>query len=167
MDGKIVELYAPDYLERKRKKNRIGGRLLVLLGLAGLAVCVGLCIGVTTENSYRRMLWTVVTSTVTGWIVIYFYVFGYRAAKREIAHAEHLDGAERTVLCGSVTFAPKAQRIRGSIRVRQLTVRTPEGERTVNINASRAGELQRAGSRLRLWIAHGYVTAYEVCHEDH
>ena len=71
MDG-IIELYAPEYLERKRKRNRLLGRVLILLALTGLGVCVALCIGVNTENSYRRMLWTIITSTVTGWIVIYF-----------------------------------------------------------------------------------------------
>lgn len=164
MDG-IIELYAPEYLERKRKRNRLLGRMLILLALAGLGVCVALCIGVNTENSYRRMLWTIITSTVTGWIVIYIYVFGYRAAKREIAHGEHLQGEERKLLSGPVTFSPKARRIRSSIRVRDVFVQTPEGERTALINAARVKELERAGNPLRLWTAHGYVTAYEVNHE--
>ncbi len=167
MEGEIVELYSSQYLERKRKTNRIRGRLLLALILAGLAVCVSLCIGVTTENTYRRMLWTIVTSTLTGWVAIYLYVFGYRAAKREIAHGEHLQGEERTSLTGTVSFSPKAKRIRGSIRVRDVIVKTAGGERTVLINAARVRELERAGKRLRLWIARGYVTAYEVEHEIH
>ncbi len=166
MDGEIIELFSPEYLDRKRKRNRRFAWMLLLLALLGLGFCVGLCIGVNTENTYRRMLWTIGVSALTGWIVIYFYVFGYRAAKREIVHGEHLQDAERETLEGEVEVSKLAYRIRGSVNVRKVTVKTWNGSRTVNICASRGRELAAAGKRLRLWLAHGYVTAYEVRHEN-
>lgn len=165
MDGEIIELYAPEYLEKKRKNNRNLRRLLMLLALAGIGACIPFCLGVNTENSIRRMIWTVAISAVTGWVIIYVYIFTYRAAKREIVHGEHLQDGERTTLEGEIEVSKLAYRIRGSVNVRKVTVKTENGIKTVNVCATRGKELSAAGKRLRLWLAHGYVAAYEVQHE--
>lgn len=166
MNGEIIELYAPEYLNRKREKNRKLLWFLALLALVGIGVCIALCIGVNTKNSIRRMLWTIAVSALTGWIIIYYYVYSYRATKREIVHGMHLQEGERTTLEGEIEVSKLAYRIRGSVNIRKVTVQTDGGSRTVNICATRGKELSAAGKRLKLWISHGYVAAYEVQHES-
>ena len=165
MGEKVIELYSPAFLEKQKKQNRLRRKLIVTFALLGLAACVILCIGVNTENCIRRMIAVFCISVLTGWILIYRYLFCYRTVKREIAHGENLNTDDRRVLCGVVTVEKQAYRIRNSINFRKVLVDTAEGREVVNINASRSRELQKAGNPLKLYIAHSYVAAFEVYDE--
>ena len=161
-----MELYAPEYLNTLRRKNhRLRTALTVLSGLA-LLVCIGLCIGVNTANARPRLLWILAVNLVVGWFVIYQAVCRYRPARRELAHGEHLNKAERETLTGTVEDTGTVVRIRNSVNARKLRVKTGTQTVTVNINNARAGEVLGAGNPLTLYLAHGFVTAWEVHHAD-
>ena len=162
MESRVIELYSPAYLDRLRKLNKIRKNLLLILIIGGLAACIVLCTQVNTKNSLSMMFWVMGISTVTGWLAIYLYLFGYRASKREILHGENLSDGKRETVTGTVEYPKIAYRIQNSINVRKLKVETEKGPVTVNINSTRSRELQKAGKRLKLYLVHGYVTAYEV-----
>ena len=127
----IVELYSEACLSKLRRKNQIRKRVLIALSLAGLAACAALCFGVNTANAESRKRLVTGLSILIGWVVIYAYIFGYRAAKREIAHGENLAGEPRECVCGTVEDAKQIVRIRNSITARRLKVKSAEGERIV------------------------------------
>lgn len=163
-DG-VIELYSPGIVQGLQQKNKRLSRVLLAISWGALAVCVALCFLTNTRNIYRMMGLCMAITVAAGWIVLYFYIFGIRKTKRTIAHAEHLQG-QREKLTGDVTVDSVRIRIRGSIQVSKVRVRTETGERVCNINADCAEQLRRAGQRLTLYVVHGYVAAYEVCHES-
>lgn len=167
MTERIIELYAPSALERMRRQKKALGIFLLAFAAMALAACILLCVKTNTRNIHVTMRWTILTSIVAGWIVIYFYVFGYRQKKREIAHGENVNHGERETLRGRVEITKQWVRIRDSITVRKVIVHMGSRERTVNLNSTRVRQLQKAGENLILYVSHGYVTAYEVDHESH
>jgi hypothetical protein len=166
LENQIHELYSRDYLEDQKKKNQIRKRILIAFALLSLAVCIGLCFGITTRNAVSRKIAVMVCSTVSGWIFIYLYLYSYRQKKHEISHGESLDGQERKTVTGRVENAKQIVRLRNSITIRKLRVHTSDGVETVNICDSRSREVLNAGHPLKLYLSLGYVTAWEVVHEN-
>lgn len=163
MSGQIVSLYSQERRVRLTRKIKALRILLWLLAAAALTACVVLTCCANTANSSVMMLWTMGISTVAGWIVLYLAIFCVGEWKKELAHASHIMEAEQEAVTGTVRVDPRWMRIRKSITVRKVFVRTPEGERQFLVNAARAEELRTAGERLTVYVSHGYVAAYEVC----
>lgn len=159
---KTTELYGEAYVARTERNNRIWTVLTCVLALGCLAVCVGLCAGLTTANANRTQLLVTAVSAVGGWIVIFLLSCVVLPAKRELAHLKTLQGEPRERLVGQVT--PEAQRlaIRRSITVQRLRVETDEGPRRVSVNVRALRRLPKLPAQLTLYTAHGYVVAWEV-----
>lgn len=163
MPGQIVSLYPQERLMQLKRKIKTLRIFCWVLAAAALTACVVLTCCANTANSSVMMLWTMGISTAAGWIVLYLAIFCVGAGKRELAHASHLLDGEQEAVTGTVRVDLRRMRIRKSITVQKVFVRTPEGERQFLVNAARAGELRGAGERLTLYVSHGYVAAYEVC----
>ena len=164
----VISLFPPEYLEKLKKRIRIRSTALWILGAAALAVCVTFCCIAGTATYRPLMFWTVGVSTVTGWIIIYQYVFCVRQAKRELAHAVNLgDPEEWEPVEGVMELTKQFFRIRGTVNMRRVKVKTEEEERTLNVCASRSRLLERVGSEVTLYVSHGYIAGYEVRHEVH
>ena len=163
MPGQLVSLYPPERIIQLKWKIKALRILLWVLAAAALTACVVLTCCANTANSSVMMLWTMGISTVAGWIVLYLAIFGVGERKKELAHASHLMEGEQQAVTGTVRVDPQRMRLRKSITVQKVFVRTPEGERSFLVNAARAEELRRAGENLTLCVSHGYVAAYEVC----
>lgn len=163
MSGQIVSLYSQERRVRLTRKVKTLRLLLWGLAAAALTACVVLTCCANTANSSVMMLWTMGISTVAGWIVLYLAIFCVGEWKKELAHASHIMEAEQEAVTGTVLVDPCRMKLRKSISVRKVFVRTPEGEQSFLVNAARAEELRRAGERLTVYVSHGYVAAYEVC----
>lgn len=163
MPNQIVSLYPPERLARLEQRVRRLRVILWVLAAVGLTACVLLTCFSNTANSSAMMLRTMAVSILVGWVVIYLAIFGVGDGKKELSHAAHLADDEPQTVTGTVRVDPRRFRIRKSITVQKVFVRTETGERSFLVNASRAGELSRAGERLTLFVRHGYVAAYEVC----
>ena len=163
MPGQLVSLYPPERIIQLKWKIKALRILLWVLAAAALTACVVLTCCANTANSSVMMLWTMGISTVAGWIVLYLAIFSVGERKKELAHASHLMEGEQQAVTGTVRVDPQRMRLRKSITVQKVFVRTPEGERSFLVNAARAEELRRAGENLTLCVSHGYVAAYEVC----
>ena len=165
MSDKIIELFPEKQLRRKEETAQILRWVLIGLAGAGLIACIVLTCLVNTGNLRTMLFWCVGISVVIGWIVIYFYLFGVRQIRRELAHAANLKDGEREVVTGKVTVTNRRFRIRNSVTVCQVLVDTDEGKRGFQVDVNRAAQLKKAGEYLTLYTAHGFVAAYEVQHE--
>lgn len=158
----VTELYSDRDLVRLARKTRIWIWALCLFGAAALGTCIALASLATTGNAGRMELLTVAVSTGAGWIVIYCAVFVVTASRRELGHARMLRAEpDRERLAGQITVTAERLRIKKSIRIRPVEVRTGEGTRRVLVCESRARLLERA-KPTALYLANGYVAAYEV-----
>ena len=157
----IRELYDAEDIGRLEKKIRNGRGAMLLLGCTALALCVALCCLTRTGNAERMELLTVAVSTVAGWVLLYLRRFVVTAERRELMHARMLRGAERETLRGRVTVTKERVAIRDSITLRQVLVETAEGTRRVKVNDRRAAALSGETGELRLYVANGYIAAFE------
>ncbi len=158
---KTLELYSDADMAELKKKLKTLKLVLLAIAAAGLAVCIALAALTNTANAARMELSAVAVSTVTGWVVIYFVLYGVTARRRELGHAEMLRRDERQRVAGRVTVTGEKLRIVRSIPVRRVTVETEEGAKSLLVIESRAEALSRAGAGA-VWTANGYVAAYEA-----
>lgn len=158
----IVELYAPERLEKLARRRKLVRWLLWALGLGALAVCVVLTAGVNTRNIYERLRLCILISVAAAWIILYFSSSVIRDGGRELAHAEHLRDEPRETVVGTVTLLKLRVQIRNSVALRKVRVDTEKGPLTLSVHIDRAKELPHSGERLRLYLVHGYIVAYEV-----
>lgn len=162
MPENIVELYTDGDLEKLKKRIRGWTGALCALGAAALAACVTLAALTNTLNAAKMELACVLVSTLAGWLIIYLAVFKVVAGRRELRHAEMLRSEERERLEGSVTVTRERFKIRKSVPVRRVELRSADGEpRRILVCESRAGALEGARPSV-LYAVHGYAAAYEV-----
>lgn len=161
MTGSTVEIYDDEELGRIRRRIKVWKTALCIIAAAGLAVCIALAAMTGTANADKMELTAVAVSTVTGWIVIYGAIFVVTAGKRELRHADMLRSEERERLEGTVTVTDKRLIIRKSIAMRRVELSTEDGVRKLLVAERRAGALAAADATA-IYIAHGYVAAYEV-----
>ncbi len=162
MSDPIVELFPEKQLQRKKRIAEILRWVLIVLSASALISCIVLTACTNTRNIQTMLAWCIGISIVTGWLVIYFYIYGVRQTKRELAHAANLRDGEPEAVTGKVTVTKRRFRIRNSVTVCQVLVDTGERIRGFQVDVNRAAQLKKAGERLTLYIVHGYVTAYEV-----
>ena len=97
MPNRVVELYAPERLERLDRRRKTVKLLLLLLVLAALGACICFTAQVNTRNYGQMLLRCICISVAAAWIVIYFGIYVVRDGRREIEHAKHLAEGERSV----------------------------------------------------------------------
>ena len=85
--GTQIDLYGPEDL--KRLDRRIVWERVLVWGVAALTLglCVLFCCLTTTRNAGRMELYTLITSCLGGWLVIYRRIFGLQESKHEREHA--------------------------------------------------------------------------------
>lgn len=157
----IVELYDDGRIAGLSRRIKGWTWVLCALSAAALAVCVTLAALAGTANADRMELTAIAVSTLTGWVVIYCATFVVTEGRRELGHARMLREEARERVEGEVTVTREKLIIRGSIRVRRVEVRAAGETRRFLVCESRAGALSAAKARA-LYIANGYVAAYEV-----
>ena len=161
-EHKIVELFPEKQLLRRKRAAEVLRWILIAMAAAALTACIVLTARANTKNIQTMLAWCIGISIVTGWLIIYLYLFVVRQTKRELAHAANLTDGEREAITGKVTVTKRRFRIRNSVTVCQVLVDTGEGIRGAQVDVNRAAQLKKAGQYLTLYTAHGYVAAYEV-----
>ena len=161
MERQIIELYSDGDLARLERRVNAWRLALWILVLAALTACVTLIQLTTTGNAAGMERAVIVTSTLTGWVVIYGSTYIVTAGKRELGHARMLREEERQRVEGPVTVTRERIVIRGSITARRVETPTGEGRRRLLVCEGRAAALA-AAEVSAVYTAHGYVAAYEV-----
>ena len=141
--GTQRDFYGPADLGRLDRKIR--RERLAVWGLAALTLglCVLFCSLTTTRNAGRMELYTLVTSCLGGWIVIYLRVFGLQESLHEREHARYLMRSERKTVRGKLGITKERMRIKNSIRFRILTLE--EDGKTQRLNAAVADAKENDG----------------------
>lgn len=157
----IVELFSDEDLARLRRQIRRRWAAHGLLAIVALAACVVMIARTDTANAARMELATIIVSTLAGWIVIYGTLFVVVPRQRELRHAMMLRSEARQEVSGAVTVTGAQVAIRKSITARGVEVRGDTETQNLLVCQTRADALAASGAT-KLYIAHGYVAAYEV-----
>ena len=161
MSQQSIELYSETdraRLKQNIKRWRTGLGILALCALAAVLRMIALT---DTGNAAFMERAVITVSTVTGWIVIYFSIFTITAGQRELSHANMLQGEERQTVRGIVKVTEERVAITRSITARRVEVYDKEETHLLLVCESKADKLAAVGEAV-LYIAHGYVAAYEV-----
>lgn len=146
-------------LQHSLRRTRLAAALSLVLGLG---FCVLFCQLTTTANAQAMELRAVCTAIGSGWLAIYLVSLS-RDTAAEATHAQMLATSARETLCGVLSVDKKQQRIPGSISFCAVTLSEPNGTRRCRVIAKRAPLLrQLVGRRVRLQVANGFVSAWEV-----
>ena len=165
--GRQIDLYGPEDLNRLERKI-VWERVLVW-GIAALTLglCVLFCCLTTTRNAGKMELYTLITSCLGGWLVIYLRVFGLLETKHEREHVRYLLRAERSEVRGKLGITRERMRIKNSIRFRVLTLEDGGKTQRLKINETLVRELKPYdGQTVTLVISGGYVAGIGGEHAD-
>ena len=142
-------------LENKFKRERV---IVCALAAVTLALCVLFCCLADSRNAARMELYTVIASTLGGWLVIYRRLFCMQAAKHEREHAQHLLETELSSLRGRLTVTKERLRIKKSIRIRNLLLENGEGVHRLRVNETKVPQLKKwDGQQVTLRLAGSFV----------
>lgn len=161
MPDRVVELYSDADALKLKRKIKIWVFALLLAAAAALAVCSAFAATATTLTAEKAEVSAILTSTFSGWVIIYCAIFVVGSTRRELSHAATLRTSERERVEGKISFNGERLRIKKSISARGVTVETADGAKKFWVAESRAGRLKEANASA-VYISHGYVAAYEA-----
>ena len=161
MERVTRELYSDADIGRLQKRLTGWKVGLGVLAAVGLAICVTLAALTRTANASAMELSAVLTSTVFGWVVIYFAIFEVTPRRRELGHVMMLRSGERQRLEGTVTVTDERLIIRRSIAIRRVQVQSGDQVQGALVIDTRAEALKNAGAAA-VYIVNGYVAAYDT-----
>ena len=148
-----------------RRRLALCASLAALLAISALAACVRVCSGLNVLSENRVRLQATLISSAAGWIILAAADLYFFPARAECRHAERILQKEPVSVCGVVERVSGPRRIRGSIDIREVILKTDGGTVRLLISRKRSGGFPAPGSNVALLTADGYITAYEVRHE--
>ena len=154
-----------DIIRRRARRLKAG---MLAVALTGLAVCVGLCFGLTTANTDGRRLAVIAVSAAAGWTVILLRAVWFVPARAVYTHMDGvLSAGEREIFSGVLSVEKGAMHIPKSIWIRAVTLTGPDGRtETLSVLADKAGQLPPDGTPIRAETVRRYILAWEVPHEE-
>lgn len=158
---KTIELYRPEDLSRLTKQRKIWRVILLTLTALAVGACVLLCCLVTTRNAARMELAVILTSTLSGWVLITLRYELLVLSRREAEHTAHMLAAPRVTRTGTLSFTGDTVRIPNSIRVRRLTLQEGNEVRHLNVNVKRVKALGSLPRQITVSTVHDFVVAWE------
>ena len=161
----MTPLYDPHEKALARRSLSLCAMLSALLALAPLAACVFLCTEVNVLNEGSIRLQVTLISSAAGWIILLIADIYWFPVRAEYRHAERILQKEPASLSGVVERLSAPLRIRGSIDIREVILKTDDGNRRLLISKKRSREFPGPGSAVSVMTADGFITAFEVRHE--
>ena len=158
----VTELYAPEALERLRRKNRIWTVILAALACAALAACIILCATLETLNAQAVQRRIIAVSTLGGWLIIALWLNVVLPNRREAAHQAHMLEGERETDEGVLTVTGELQRIPKSAPLLRAELRSGERLRRISVSPKKAAMLGATPRRMKVWLVFGCIVAWEA-----
>ena len=155
------ELYRPEDLSRLTKQRKIRRAVLLTLTALAAGACVLLCCLVTTRNAARMELAVILTSTLSGWVLITLRYELLVLARREAEHTAHMLAGPRVTRAGVLCLSGDTVRIPNSIRVRRLTLQEGNEVKHLNVNVNRVKALGDLPRQVTVCTVHDFVVAWE------
>lgn len=156
-----IELYRSEDLIRLTKQRKIMRVLLLTLTALAVGVCVLLCCMVTTRNAARMELAVILTSILSGWILITLRYERLVLVRREAEHAANMLAGERVTRTGILSLTEDTVRIPGSIRVRRLTIQEGKTACRLSVNVKKLKLLGELPRQVTVQTVHDFVVALE------
>ncbi|MGN0824693.1 MAG: hypothetical protein ACI4MB_06510 [Candidatus Coproplasma sp.] len=166
MEKQIIELYAEREAEKLRLANKLWIAAVSIVGAACLAACITLCCLVNARNVQQMMIAVMCTAVVGGWFVIYVCTSVIAENKHEVVHAKNMLDGERTEHEGYLSIGSQKLKIIGSITFVKATLTDGDKSENININVLKVKKLKNIKGRVKIYTAHGYAVALEVCDEN-
>jgi len=158
----LQELYNARITEKRKKRSRIAGYAALITAAAGQLACVVMCALTNTGNAAAMERSAVITAVVSGWAAIFIYLNIYENAKRDYKHSQLLASCDKPgEYTGTLEFTGRNADIKDSVSVCGLALTDSGGRHLLNVERSRAGALKGVKGKVRLYTAHGFVTAFE------
>ena len=158
---KTKELYRPEDLSRLMKQRKMWRILLLTLTALAVGVCVLLCTRVTTRNAARMELAVIITSILSGWVLITLRYELLVLARREAEHITHMLAGERVTYTGILSLTEDTVRIPNSIRIRRLTLQEGKDIHRLSVNVKKLKELGELPRQVTVSTVHDFVVALE------
>ncbi|MBR4501048.1 MAG: hypothetical protein IKP22_04065 [Clostridia bacterium] len=161
----MTPLYSSSEKAPARRSLTLCLWLAVVLALAAFAACICLCAGVNVLNENRIRLLATLVFSFAGWIILLGADLYWFPALAEYRHAERILKKEPVCLSGVVERLSAPFHVRGSIDMREVILKTDNGNRRLLISKKRSRDFPVPGIAVSLMTAEGFITAFEVRHE--
>ena len=163
---KTVEFYTNETVSRLEKKYRAWRTALLIVCGAALVFCiVAVALTRPTNVRYTRPA-VLITSALAGSFAIYAGAFPVLGSKRAAQHAKTMLTDDREIISGAATPGARDFRIRGSVTVRPVTVKTEDGTENVRVDAELAKMIPSDGKARDYYVCHGYVVGYGEAEDE-
>lgn len=157
----IVELYSIEENSKLRKKIKIW---TVALGVF-VALCLGACITLlcltNTRNYQSMMVAVIIISSIGGCIAIYVAFNIIAEAARRAAHADIMLSESREIVYGTFTLSKYRVKIKNSITVKHVFVRSGQNMKRISIDEDLVKKLPDDGGEYVFFTVHNYIVALE------
>lgn len=164
MESRFEKLYSAEETASLKKKALGWTLAAVFTGAAALLICVIFCVSAYITESRELFPATVITSIAGGFAVITIVHFPLADVRAAIKHSEAMLEGEAETVEGRFTVTNERLFVRKGVGMVRVKVEGNELVRSVQI-WDRKKELFD-GSAIRVRTVYGFITEYEVTHED-
>lgn len=161
----VIELYDQTMIEKQKKKYKVSRAALAAFVFVALAVCIALVCATGTLNASKMSVAVIVVSGACGCAAIYFGTFVVAQTKYEYTHAENMVNGEKETYSGKLTLEKGEMRIIRSISIKRAVINDGREEKRLLVNARVAHRLP-LDKDITVYVAHGYIAAYEENDEN-
>lgn len=161
-----IELYSPAQQKRTRRARILISLLFWAVALGGLLFCVLTCLRADPAAGRALIVRLLLAAVPCGWVCIALWLELLSPLRRLAAHAAHMREGARETLHGVVTVTDERIRIRRSITVRTVLLRTGETTQRLNVYAPYARLLGGTPREMTLAVVHSYIAAFTPAPPD-
>jgi len=166
----MESLYTGERAAHLARQKKIAAALCLGVFVAGFVTCIVLCTMVRTINARPLLIATISVGAGSGWLATMLFRELYRPVRAEADHVRGIlrdagGGHATEEYTGALTVSPMGFAIPKSIVIRKVKLTTDDGEVDARVDQRLLARMPKPGSRVRVRLIRGYVTAVEVCDE--
>ena len=164
MESKFEKLYSAEetaFLKRKALRWTLAA---VITGAAALLLCILFCVSAYKTESRELFPATVITSIAGGFAVITIIHFPLADVRAAVKHSEAMLEGDAETVEGRFTLTNERLFVRKGVGMVRVKVDGNDLVSSVQIWDKKKKLFD--GSALRVKTVYGFITEYEVTHED-
>lgn len=156
MEKQVIELYDERDIAQLTQRRHVWLVVAVAIAAVGLALCITFCFLARTGTVDRMLLSAIITSTVTGWIVISIVHFAIDENRNAQKHIVAMLEGPREVVEGPFTLTKERLRVRRGVSMVRI-----DGKQSLQVYDKKAALLANR-SIARIYAVYGFAVAYEA-----
>jgi len=162
----MIELFDAKKMKKLKFEYQLVQVVIALIAVVTVGAIYLICKMTGTLNASDMELKATIIFLLAGWVEIYLIINVYLSKKAQTLHGQMLSEDERTEVTGPAEVGKNRIKIKDSVTVRQVRVKTQDGTKTLNIVEDRAKEIEKIEGPVKFQVVHGYIAAYEAEHEN-